>query len=145
MLKSIFLNFILVLGCWIFGIWNGAHASEKTHKSLHSKFQRIELSGNSPPFLKAKQIREDLEATHWLLKQNYARYQLLKDAGTDWDKIFQGPGKKPAFQPESAPDPSFSAEVDGSTGFHGGSDAEIRPLPAKKALSPAGGTQSGFL
>ena len=89
MLKSIILNFVLIFSCWIFGIWNGAHASEKTRKPLHSKFQRIELSGNSPPFLKAKQVREDLEATHWLLKQNYARYQLLKDAGTDWDKIFK--------------------------------------------------------
>ena len=89
MLKSIILHLVLILSCWIFGIWNGAHASEKTQKPLHSKFQRIELSGNSPPFLKAKQVREDLEATHWLLKQNYARYQLLKDAGTDWDKIFK--------------------------------------------------------
>ena len=42
-----------------------------------------------PAFPQGKQVREDLEATHWLLKQNYARYQLLKDAGTDWDKIFK--------------------------------------------------------
>ena len=42
-----------------------------------------------PAFPQGQTGQEDLEATHWLLKQNYARYQLLKDAGTDWDKIFK--------------------------------------------------------
>ncbi len=93
MLKTFFLLVVLSLFSNAFGELEQAQASEKQEvlgAFSQLKFhQRIDLSNSSPPFLKAKQVREDLEATHWLLKQNYARYHLLKKSGTDWDRVFQ--------------------------------------------------------
>ena len=104
MLKSIILHFVLIFGCWIFGIWNGTHAEKPANpciRSFGSNFPKL------PPF-KAKQVKEDLEATHWLLKQVNP---VINSEGcrNRLGQNLQGPGKS-AFQPESALDPSFSAE-----------------------------------
>ena len=75
-------------------IWASENQITVRPSSLAKFHQRIDFSDSSPPFLKAKQVQEDLESTHWLLKQNYARYSLFKELGTNWNHVFQKLKKK---------------------------------------------------
>lgn len=48
----------------------------------------IQLSKESVPFLKKPQVEEDLTVYEHLIKNNYARYNILKTQGHNWEQTF---------------------------------------------------------
>lgn len=83
-------RFNLLIRCCILLVISTYFSFENDKPIFANTLDRLasNILEESPPFLTAPQILEDISVYEELLKDNYSRYDILKEQGIDWENVF---------------------------------------------------------